>query len=177
MNDPARNIYLEKSRIFSISLWDVFDAFESKNSLKRILLEPIRCTGVKERTLWEIARGACVVTGVAPLSLRGWNGDSWNNGGSAYCRIPRGGSHPSWQHPLVSSFHRGVRARAHVVSIRGRSADSTHSSHEDAPPDTWDSCRSVVATATTRILRVHRVPSADIRDACTKCPFAFPVLS
>lgn len=92
-----REIYILKSQIFLDKSLRYSAHLESKNSLKHILLETIRCTGVKERTLREIARGACVMTGVAPLSLRGWNGDSWNNGSSAYCRIPRG------EPPLVAA--------------------------------------------------------------------------
>lgn len=92
----------KKVRFFSISLWDIQririkERSQAYSSWKWFWSETIRCTGVKERTLWKIARSACVVTGVAPLSLRGWNGDSWNNGGSAYCRIPRG------EPPLVAA--------------------------------------------------------------------------
>lgn len=49
-------------------------------------------------------------------SLRGWNGDSWNNDGSAYCRIPRVGSHPSWQASprFVVNIARFLRARARM---------------------------------------------------------------
>jgi len=52
-----------------------------------------------------------------------------------------------------------MRAR---TSLRYRSADSTHSSYEDAPPGALDSCRSTVATPTSRNFQIieHSVESA-----------------
>jgi len=63
-------------------------------------------------------RGACVVTGVAARRIATAATGvettiSWNNVGSAYCRAPRGGSHPSWQHsyPRRRSIADCMRAR------------------------------------------------------------------
>jgi len=93
-------------------------------------------------------RGACVVTGVAARRIATAAAGveatiSWNNVGSTYCRAPRDGSYPSWQHfsPRRRSIV-GLHARAHAtLRPELRSADSTRSSHVDAaPPGVSDSC-------------------------------------
>lgn len=95
---------------------------------------------------------ACVVTGVAARRIAtaatGLETTRGKNDSSAYCRIPRVGSRPSWRPPR-RRYVAGFCARA-SYPIRYRSADSAHSSYEDAPPGASDSCRSVVATPTSQ---------------------------
>lgn len=111
---------------------------------------------------------ACVVTGVAArriatavTGLETTTTRRGKNDSSAYCRIPRGGSRRlSWRPPR-RRFAVGFCARA-SYPIRYCSADSAHSSYEDAPPGASDSCRSVVAS-------VDAAKFPDNWEQCREC--------
>lgn len=134
--------------------------------------------GVKRCKEGSCVSSACVVTGVAARRIASQPPRGWKRRRGKTTLVPTAGFHEEAATPRGDPLANvaGFCARA-SYPIRYRSADSTHSSYEDAPPGASDSCRSVVATPTPTPRNFRTIESnvgGVISSTYAKCASAFP---